>query len=92
MCDIGRFDYRWIEGDERLQRPLVRTEAGAQQPTDWTNALAKVADRVQAAGGGTALRFLISAHASLEELFLIGRLGGALGVAGGWRRHLLANA
>ena len=25
MCDIGRFDYRWIEGDERLQRPLLRT-------------------------------------------------------------------
>ena len=28
MCDIGRFDYRWIEGDERLQRPLVRTSSG----------------------------------------------------------------
>ena len=35
MCDIGRFDYRWIEGDERLQRPLVRTEAGTLEPTDW---------------------------------------------------------
>ena len=22
MCDIGRFDYHWIEGDDRLQRPL----------------------------------------------------------------------
>ena len=30
MCDIGRFDYRWIEGDERLQRPLLRTEAGTR--------------------------------------------------------------
>ena len=36
MCDIGRFDYRWIEGDERLQRPLLRTEAGTLEPTDWT--------------------------------------------------------
>ena len=35
MCDIGRFDYRWIEGDERLQRPLLRTEAGTLEPTDW---------------------------------------------------------
>ena len=24
MCDIGRFDYHWIEGDDRLRRPLVR--------------------------------------------------------------------
>ena len=22
MCDIGRFDYHWIEGDDRLRRPL----------------------------------------------------------------------
>ena len=28
MCDIGRFDYHWIEGDDRLQRPLVRDEHG----------------------------------------------------------------
>ena len=80
MCDIGRFDYHWIEGDRRLQRPLVRSEAGALEPTDWHNALAKIADRVTASGGTSALRFLISAHASLEELFLIGRLGGSFGV------------
>ena len=80
MCDIGRFDYRWIEGDQRLHRPLVRTEAGTQEPTDWSNALAKVADKLKAAGGGPALRLLISAHASLEELFLIGKIGGAIGV------------
>jgi len=90
MCDIGRFDYRWIEGDERLQRPLLRTETGSLEPTDWTNALAKLADRVAASGGPAQLRFLVSAHASLEELFLIGRLGGSFGlpehgVAISWR-------
>ena len=80
MCDIGRFDYRWIEGDQRLHRPLVRSEAGVQEPTDWTHALTKVADKLIAAGGGSALRLLISAHASLEELFLIGKIGGTVGV------------
>ncbi len=90
MCDIGRFDYRWIEGDERLQKPLLRTEAGSLEPTDWTNALTKLADRVTAAGGAAALRFLVSAHASLEELFLVGYLGNAWGtpasgVAISWR-------
>jgi NADH-quinone oxidoreductase subunit G len=90
MCDIGRFDYRWIEGEERLQRPLVRSESGALQPTDWNNATAKLADRVAAEGGPSSMRFLVSAHASLEELFLIGRLGGSFGlpeqgVAVSWR-------
>ena len=90
MCDIGRFDYRWIEGDERLQRPLLRTETGSLEPTDWTNALTKLADRVTANGGPSQIRFLVSAHASLEELFLIGRLGGSFGlpesgVAISWR-------
>ena len=89
MCDIGRFDYHWIEGDERLQRPLLRSDAGALEPIEWSQALATLAERVTAAGNAT-LRFLISAHASLEELFLIGRIGGALGlpedgVALSWR-------
>ena len=90
MCDIGRFDYRWIEGEERLLRPLLRTEAGSLEPTDWTNATTKLADRIQAAGGPSSIRFFVSAHASLEELFLIGRLGGSFGlpeqgVAISWR-------
>ena len=90
MCDIGRFDYHWIESEDRLQRPLVKTEAGALEPTDWGNALAKVADTVTAAGGPSALRFLVSAHVSLEELFVVGKLGGAFGlpeegVAIAWR-------
>jgi NADH-quinone oxidoreductase subunit G len=89
MCDIGRFDYHWIEGDDRLHRPLVKTDAGLHQPVDWREAMAKAADRITAAGAGS-LRFLISAHASLEELFLVGRLGSALGtpedgVAISWR-------
>src|SRR5688500_5869981 len=92
MCDIGRFDYRWIESDDRLRRPMIRSEAGALEPTDWRDALAKLADYTTAAGGGDALRFFVSAHASLEELALIGRLGGALGlppdgVAISWRRR-----
>ena len=30
MCDIGRFDYHWVEGDERLQRPLVQSAAACR--------------------------------------------------------------
>lgn len=99
MCDIGRFDYRWIEGDDRLQRPLLRPDGrpgagskGTLEPTDWTNALSKLADKITAAGAAN-LRFLISAHASLEELYLIGKIGGTLnlpedGVAVSWRTRV----
>jgi len=90
MCDIGRFDYHWIEGDDRLQRALVRNERGELDPVDMRDALTKVAERVAAAGGTNEFRFLVSAHASMEELFLLGRLGGAFGlpedgVAISWR-------
>jgi NADH-quinone oxidoreductase subunit G len=80
MCDIGRFDYHWIEGDDRLRQGLVRTAGGELQPVEPREALAKIAERVDAGGGTGALRFLISAHASIEELFLLGRMGGAFGL------------
>jgi NADH-quinone oxidoreductase subunit G len=90
MCDIGRFQYHWIEGDERLHKPLVKSAQGVLEPSTWSQALATVAERVVVEGGPSALRFLVSAHASLEELYVIGRLGGAFGlpeeaVALSWR-------
>jgi NADH-quinone oxidoreductase subunit G len=92
MCDIGRFDYRWIESDDRLRQPLVRTAAGGLEPADWRSAFKAISDLAATAGGGEAVRFFVSAHASLEELALIGRLGSALGVpetgvAISWRRR-----
>jgi NADH-quinone oxidoreductase subunit G len=92
MCDVGRFNYHWVEGDTRLEQPLVRAagQAQAQAPASWSQALAAVSEHVVAAGGPSALRFLVSAHASLEELAVLGRLGGAFnlpeeGVAIAWR-------
>jgi NADH-quinone oxidoreductase subunit G len=76
MCDIGRFEYHWIEGDDRLRRPLIRNEKGIQQPAAWHDVMAKLSDRLAAAGRANAegVRFLLSAHASHEELFLFRRL------------------
>jgi len=76
MCDIGRFEFGWIEGDDRLQKPLMRGTGGAQQPGTWREVTAKLADTLSAAGtsGKGEVRFLLSAHASHEELFLFRRL------------------
>ena len=74
MCDIGRFGYHWIESDDRLRRPLARGADGLQ-PLGWHEAMPKVRDRIRAAVPGRGgLRFLASAHASHEELFLLRRL------------------
>jgi NADH-quinone oxidoreductase subunit G len=98
MCDIGRFEYHWIEGDDRVRKPLERaphgTDANAQQPVAWTEVLAKLADTLAAAGTANpdGVRFLLSAHASHEELFLFRRLteelvgdNGPKAISVGWR-------
>jgi NADH-quinone oxidoreductase subunit G len=76
MCDIGRFNYHWIESDDRLRRPLVKDGSGVQQPASWRDAQTALVDRLTAAGRANpeGVRFLLSAHASHEELFLFRRL------------------
>jgi NADH-quinone oxidoreductase subunit G len=72
MCDIGRFGYHWAESDQRLRRPLVR-QTSDLEPANWHGALTRLRERLLA-GGPQALsrtRFLVSAHASLEEMFLV---------------------
>lgn len=80
MCDIGRFNYHWVEGEGRLRRPLERSTDGSMQPVSWQDAVAKTADRLAAAGTANpqSVRFLVSAHASHEELFLVRRTATAL--------------
>ena len=75
MCDIGRFDHHWIESDSRLRRPLQRI-AGIQQPAAWHDVLSTLRDRLAAerTASSDGVRFLLSAHASHEELFLFSRL------------------
>jgi len=95
MCDIGRFEYHWIEGDDRVRTPLVK-DAGVHRPVSWRDATTKLAERLAAAGTANpaGVRFLLSAHASHEELFLFKRLAheligdaGPSTIAVGWRHR-----
>jgi len=78
MCDTGRFGFHWVEGDTRLTTPLVRQETGALAASSWTGALARLRDHVQPVlkEQPSAIRWLVSAHASHEELFLVRELAG----------------
>ena len=85
MCDIGRFDYHWVEGDRRLRQPRVRRAAGFEA-TPWADALVGVKNFLDAAGGAKKAHFLVSAHASLEELYVIKQFAAAAGsVTMSWR-------
>jgi NADH-quinone oxidoreductase subunit G len=85
MCDIGRFDYHWVEGDRRLHQPHLGRGA-SWRGVPWTDALMAVASAVDGAGGTRAVRFLVSAHASLEELYVLKHaIGGTDRVTISWR-------
>jgi NADH-quinone oxidoreductase subunit G len=84
MCDIGRFQYEWIEGEDRLRRPMTR-QGSRQDAVPWTDALTRAREGLHAAGSADAssVRFLTSAHASVEELFVLRQfLEGVLGERG----------
>jgi NADH-quinone oxidoreductase subunit G len=72
MCDIGRFRYHWVEGDGRLRRPLMRS-GEALEPSAWHDVEPCLRDRIQEAGSSdpASVRFLVSAHAATEELFVL---------------------
>jgi len=95
MCDIGRFQYLWVEGEGRLRRPTLNTKEGVQQVVTWKDALTRVRDLLNAAGRKDpgSVRMLASAHASHEELYLLKRIAedlkgeaGASHVHVAWRR------
>jgi NADH-quinone oxidoreductase subunit G len=77
MCDIGRFNYHWVEGDTRLRKPMLRTSgSGSLEAVAWHDVEPRLRDRIQDAGSQdpASVRFLVSAHASTEELFVLKQL------------------
>jgi NADH-quinone oxidoreductase subunit G len=115
MCDIGRFQYTWVESEQRLRKPMIvareglpaedsakaglpaeaSAKAGAQQVSTWKDALMRTRDLLEGAGRNdpASVRFVTSAHASNEELFLLKKLATSLKGEGGgdhvhvtWRR------
>jgi NADH-quinone oxidoreductase subunit G len=49
MCDIGRFNFGWVEGETRLRRPLLRQRT-MLEPTAWHDVEPRVRDGIQSAG------------------------------------------
>jgi NADH-quinone oxidoreductase subunit G len=81
LSDKDRFSYEGLNSEARLQRPMVKRE-GRWEETDWQTALEA------AVAGLKDFGVLASPHATLEELYLAGRLGAGADNAADFRlRH-----
>jgi NADH-quinone oxidoreductase subunit G len=70
LSDKERFSYQGLNAPDRLTQPMLRRD-GRLEAVDWEVALERAAAGLHDAG------VLASPHATLEELFLAGRLGAA---------------
>jgi NADH-quinone oxidoreductase subunit G len=84
IADRDRFSYEGVYSEERLERPMIRKGgagdgADGEQwvQTDWETALAKAAEGLRAHRAD--LGVLASPSATLEELYLAGRIARDLG-------------
>src|SRR5688572_3534292 len=69
LSDKDRFSYEGLNSPDRLQRPLLKRD-GNWHELDWEQAFEVLLPRLQGEFG-----VLASPHATLEELFLVSRLG-----------------
>jgi NADH-quinone oxidoreductase subunit G len=76
LSDRDRFSYEGLNSPERLTQPMIK-RAGQWEETDWSGALEFVSRelrRVRDSHGAAAIGALAAPHASLEELYLLGKL------------------
>ncbi|MGA7801529.1 MAG: NADH-quinone oxidoreductase subunit NuoG, partial [Gammaproteobacteria bacterium] len=81
LSDRDRFGYQGVNSADRLQAPMIKTD-GAWKEVDWETALQAAADGVRHiadAHGPDQLGMLVSPTATVEEMYLAGRLAEGLG-------------
>uniref|UniRef100_UPI0017C87D20 molybdopterin-dependent oxidoreductase n=1 Tax=Methylibium sp. TaxID=2067992 RepID=UPI0017C87D20 len=81
LADSDRFSYEGLNTDERLTTPMVK-QGNRWQETDWTTALEYVANglkQIVAEHGPQSIGALGTAHSTVEELHLLGKLVRRLG-------------
>ncbi len=73
MCDIGRFDYHWVEGHYAAAPSDGSQRARRSNRSRGMTSVRSCAMRFspQVPPDPSSVRFLVSAHASTEELFVL---------------------
>src|SRR5688572_20391218 len=76
IADRDRYSYEGIYSADRLEAPMVR-EGGEWKRVTWEAALERAAQGLKLAGAGLAT--IANPSATLEELYLLGKITRALG-------------
>jgi NADH-quinone oxidoreductase subunit G len=77
MCDYGRLNFDYLQGERRLLEPAVR-EQNKLEPATWKHAIETVAARLKPYAG-RQIAILASGRMTNEELWLAARLAKSLG-------------
>ncbi|QWT46070.1 NADH-quinone oxidoreductase subunit NuoG [Azospira inquinata] len=83
ISDKDRFSYTALNSAERLTKPMVK-QGGQWQEVEWNVAIDYVAHGLKDIAknaGADALGFLVSPHATLEEMALVRKLAEGLGTS-----------
>jgi len=78
MCDYGRLNFYYLQSDQRLLEPQIRSE-GKLVPTDWPSAIAQAALQLKQFSG-PEIGIIASGRMTNEELWLTSQLAKSLGV------------
>jgi NADH-quinone oxidoreductase subunit G len=78
MCDYGRLNYKYLEAEDRLLEPQIRS-AGKLVPADWPTAIGQAALQLKQFAG-SEIAIVASARMTNEELWLTAQLANSLGV------------
>jgi NADH-quinone oxidoreductase subunit G len=81
IADRDRFSYEAVNSEQRLITPMIK-QGGEWKSVDWTTALQYVASglaQIKADHGAASIGALGSAHSTVEELHLLGKLVRGLG-------------
>lgn len=74
MPDSHRLNYKYINSDQRIPQPVIRTDAGApHRHTTWESAIASTAESIRRVGAGK-MAIIASARMTNEELYLTRKL------------------
>src|SRR5207248_8617979 len=78
MCDYGRLNFKYLEGENRLLEPQIRSD-GKLVAADWPAAIAQAALQLKQFTGNE-IAIVASGRMTNEELWLTSQLAKSLGV------------
>jgi len=78
MCDFGRLNYKYLEAEDRLLEPQIRS-GGRLVPADWPTAIGQAALHLKQFAA-SEIAIVASGRMTNEELWLTTQLGNSLGI------------